>query len=75
MPARSSKQTLARAVDELAPQTVLFEALVFLGQQPPAVLAREGIATMRSWAIDNWQREQVPGGEPGCCRCGTREQA
>ena len=60
-----SKQTLARAVDELAPQTVLFEALVFLGQQPPAVLAREGIATMRSWAIDNWQREQVPGRRTG----------
>ena len=66
----------ARAVDELAPQTVLFEALVFLGQQPPAVLAREGIATMRSWAIDNWQRKQVPGRRTGLLSLyGTREQA
>ncbi|MBX3678927.1 MAG: tRNA glutamyl-Q(34) synthetase GluQRS [Rhodocyclaceae bacterium] len=55
-----SKQTLAAAVDTLPPADVMFRCLAFLGQCPPPELARAGVATIRQWAIENWNRRLVP---------------
>lgn len=70
-----SKQTLARAVDALPPARVALQALEFLGQTPPSILAREGIATILRWAIDNWQRGRVPRCRSGPVANEFREQA
>jgi glutamyl-Q tRNA(Asp) synthetase len=53
-----SKQTLATAVDAVAPAPALLAALRFLGQAPPDGLA--DTASVWAWALDNWRMEKVP---------------
>jgi glutamyl-Q tRNA(Asp) synthetase len=55
-----SKQTRAAPIDPAQPLTALVAALRFLGQQPPATLARTSIKELWNWAIANWRVERVP---------------
>lgn len=55
-----SKQTLAAPVDPAWPAPALTAALAFLGQRPPADLARASPATIWSWAVENWSLARIP---------------
>ena len=55
-----SKQTRAKPVDGLRPQTVLADALAFLGQQPPADLPEAGLDEVWRWAMANWTLSRLP---------------
>ena len=50
-----SKQTLAQPVRDNNPAFTMFDALVFLRQQPPAELRLDTIEEILGWAIANWQ--------------------
>jgi len=50
-----SKQTLARPAGINNAASTLFDALVFLRQQPPAELRLNKIEPILAWAIANWQ--------------------
>lgn len=55
-----SKQTRARAVDDLRPQSALASALEFLGQQPPDGMADGDLDSLWRWAIMHWSRDCLP---------------
>ena len=50
-----SKQTLAQPVEKNNAASTLFDALVFLRQQPPAELRHGKVEELLEWAIANWQ--------------------
>lgn len=54
-----SKQTHAPALDESRPVATLVQALVFLGQAPPAELGRASLATLWQWAITHWRLDAI----------------
>jgi glutamyl-Q tRNA(Asp) synthetase len=58
--AKLSKQTRAAPVDAAAPVAVLFAALRFLGQNPPAELRRAASADFWHWAHAHWRLDRVP---------------
>jgi glutamyl-Q tRNA(Asp) synthetase len=49
-----SKQTLATAVDIKNPQSVIFELLVLLQQNPLHELAKASLTELLAWAIAHW---------------------
>jgi glutamyl-Q tRNA(Asp) synthetase len=55
-----SKQTLAAPVDPGRPVPALAQALAFLGQRPPADLARASLADFWQWALMSWNLARVP---------------
>ena len=55
-----SKQTLAKPIDAQLAAPLLTNALTFLGQQPPADLAKQAITDIWHWAINHWQIAKVP---------------
>ena len=55
-----SKQTLARAITKEEASNLLFSALDFLGQTPPAELASYSHTEILSWAKAHWQLAKVP---------------
>ena len=55
-----SKQTFAPAVDAARPVPALVAVLAFLGQQPPAGLARGTLEEFWDWALKNWSLARVP---------------
>lgn len=55
-----SKQTFARALEQDNPLPVLYQALKFLGQQPPAELLEGELESFWRWATDHWQADAVP---------------
>ena len=55
-----SKQTLAKAITPEAAPMLVFEALNFLGQQPPAEIKNATLSEVWRWAITQWQLEKVP---------------
>jgi len=55
-----SKQSRARALDPSLPGPDLIAALDFLGQCPPAELARDAPATIWDWAVRHWRLAAVP---------------
>ena len=55
-----SKQTHAAALSTMAPGAALCRALGFLGQNPPAELARAGVVEIWTWARANWRFDRVP---------------
>ncbi len=55
-----SKQTLAKAITPKAAPMLVFEALDFLGQQPPAEMKNATLQEMWRWAIANWKLSNVP---------------
>jgi glutamyl-Q tRNA(Asp) synthetase len=54
-----SKQTCAPPVDISHPVPQLMMALRFLGQAPPAELAKSSVTTLWEWATYNWKPEAV----------------
>ena len=55
-----SKQTLAKSLNIQIASHLLFDALQFLGQQPPAELKSATLHEMWSWAFAHWQLSRVP---------------
>lgn len=55
-----SKQNLARPLDAANAGESLYQALKFLGQQPPGALRHEAPATQIAWAISHWDIQTVP---------------
>lgn len=55
-----SKQTLAPALDAARAGAELVRALGFLGQRPPAELARAGPAEVWQWAREHWDFDAIP---------------
>lgn len=54
-----SKQNLALPINkEHAPQ-LIFEALLFLGQNPPPTLKQNSLPEIWQWAIQNWQLSKI----------------
>jgi len=54
-----SKQTLAQPVAKNDAASTLFDALLFLRQQPPAELRLGTIEQILAWAIANWQPQRL----------------
>ena len=54
-----SKQTLAQPVEKHNAAATLFDALLFLRQQPPAELRSGHVEQMLHWAIANWHPEAL----------------
>ena len=56
-----SKQTQARPVEDQKAGVALWQALVFLRQEPPEALQSASIEELRSWALPHWRREPLKG--------------
>jgi glutamyl-Q tRNA(Asp) synthetase len=54
-----SKQTLAKPLNLAHPAPALWQALDFLGQNPPAEL-RDDLPSLWHWAKSSWQLDAVP---------------
>jgi glutamyl-Q tRNA(Asp) synthetase len=54
-----SKQTLAQPVGKKNAAYTLFDALVFLHQQPPTELQHDSSEQILAWAISNWHPEAL----------------
>ncbi|MCT7654838.1 tRNA glutamyl-Q(34) synthetase GluQRS [Oceanimonas sp. NS1] len=57
-----SKQNHAPPLDNRTPGPALWQALAFLGQQPPVELFGAGAAELLAWAVPNWRLDRVPKG-------------
>jgi glutamyl-Q tRNA(Asp) synthetase len=55
-----SKQSHAPALNDEIPVDNLFQALVALGQNPPADLATGSLESLLDWGRRNWQRGTIP---------------
>jgi len=55
-----SKQTFATPLNAQNPNTVLYEALQFLGQNPPPELAQSDITSLLAWATQAWDLNKIP---------------
>lgn len=55
-----SKQTKAPAIDTQLIGQNLFDALSFLGQQPPVEIKTNSPAEIWNWAIEHWRLNKVP---------------
>ncbi len=55
-----SKQTFAPALEMANPLPSLWQALQFLGQQPPEVLLEGELDSFWRWSLTHWQSEAVP---------------
>jgi glutamyl-Q tRNA(Asp) synthetase len=58
-----SKQNLARAVDDRCARENLRRCLQFLGQETPPSDVGGHIRELLDWAVANWCRDRIPGGE------------
>ena len=54
-----SKQTFAQALDLDSIESTLFQALVFLGQQPPEQLRTASRDMIIAWAIEHWDISKI----------------
>jgi glutamyl-Q tRNA(Asp) synthetase len=55
-----SKQTRAAPLSREEAPLQLWRALRFLGQEPPAALKAESVATVWEWAVGGWRPEKIP---------------
>jgi glutamyl-Q tRNA(Asp) synthetase len=55
-----SKQTGAAPLNERTPAANIVAALNFLGQQPPAELARADLTSLWHWAQLHWNVKKIP---------------
>ena len=55
-----SKQTQATALNAEKPVMLLWQALHFLGQQPPQALQQASLNTLWDWATTHWQPSKIP---------------
>jgi glutamyl-Q tRNA(Asp) synthetase len=56
-----SKQNQAKPIDSRTAGRNLWQGLAFLGQNPPADLARASTAEVIEWAVSHWQRHAITG--------------
>jgi glutamyl-Q tRNA(Asp) synthetase len=56
-----SKQTLANPIAPESAPTLVFEALYFLGQNPPTEIKNATLSEVWDWAIANWRLKNIPG--------------
>lgn len=56
-----SKQNHAPPLDNSRAGQNLWQALVFLGQNPPQTLRGAGVADILDWAVSHWRREGMQG--------------
>ncbi|MFZ2302923.1 MAG: tRNA glutamyl-Q(34) synthetase GluQRS [Gallionella sp.] len=54
-----SKQTLAQPVEKYNAAATLFDAILFLRQQPPAELRADNVERILHWAVANWHPEAL----------------
>lgn len=54
-----SKQTLAKPIEVSAASPLLYDALCFLGQQPPADISTAPLNTIWQWALEHWSISAV----------------
>ncbi len=54
-----SKQTLAKAIESSNATATLFDALLFLRQQPPTGLRHVTVEQLLAWAVENWQPDAL----------------
>lgn len=55
-----SKQTFAPALDDARPIPALWQALQFLGQQPPREIREGGLDDLWRWALNHWHPAALP---------------
>jgi glutamyl-Q tRNA(Asp) synthetase len=55
-----SKQTLANSIDVKKANLQIWQALKFLGQQPPTELQFASLQELWHWAITQWQIDAIP---------------
>ncbi|MBD1389933.1 tRNA glutamyl-Q(34) synthetase GluQRS [Neiella sp. HB171785] len=55
-----SKQNHAPAIDWQQPQQQLWQALNYLALAPPMALQHESVTDQLDWAIEQWDRQQLP---------------
>lgn len=55
-----SKQTLAKPIDTTLATQQIWQALQFLGQQPPADIQNSSLPEIWHWAIKHWQTQAIP---------------
>lgn len=55
-----SKQTLAKAISPKSSSFLMFQALQFLGQNPPQEIKNATLDEVWRWANDHWQLKNVP---------------
>lgn len=55
-----SKQTLANSIDVKKANLQIWQALKFLGQQPPIELEFASLQELWYWAITHWQIQDIP---------------
>jgi glutamyl-Q tRNA(Asp) synthetase len=55
-----SKQNLARPLDSARSVQLLWDALRFLGQQPPQELRAADLKSVWDWALKSWSLDKVP---------------
>jgi len=55
-----SKQTFAKPLDQQMPSPQLWQALNFLGQQPPSEMLNCPVEELLQWAIQHWEINRVP---------------
>lgn len=55
-----SKQTFAKELPTPADGRLVWQALEFLGQQPPRELMMRGAQDVLAWGIKNWRPENIP---------------
>ena len=55
-----SKQTLAKPIDTTLATQQIWQALQFLGQQPPADIQNSSLPEIWHWAITHWQTQAIP---------------
>lgn len=54
-----SKQNLALPINKQHANQLIFDALVFLGQNPPPTIKLTSLAEIWQWAMQNWQCSKV----------------
>ncbi|WP_036303621.1 tRNA glutamyl-Q(34) synthetase GluQRS [Methylotenera sp. L2L1] len=54
-----SKQNLALPINKQHAPQLIFDALVFLGQNPPLAIKQSSLPEVWQWAIQNWQNSKI----------------
>ncbi len=55
-----SKQTAAAPLDDEKPVPALWQAIQFLGQNPPEELKKAHVSEFWEWAVNHWSLDKVP---------------
>lgn len=55
-----SKQTSAAPLDDEKPVPALWQAIAFLGQNPPEELKKAHVSEFWEWAVNHWSLDKIP---------------